>query len=235
MRVGSAFFVMLLVFALAADFHNPSASSGFAMAASKKKAAGAKKGPKQYNEVVELMADIGYNLCMALGKLIKGRKNFNAKRRCDLFQECIEDLGGMTDAMVKELDMTQQDMVNNAQKFPHFAQLQMNLKKSAKTILAKKQPSEKVVSDELNKDMSQWILNVAVGQNGHSSGLDKLPRESLKNMRNMGIKLPSYGILDDDELEDEEYLLDEGDKAWANQRDLSADDDDDADEEDDEA
>ena len=190
---------------------------------------------KIYYEVADLMGDIGFRMCKNLARLIKGRgDSFKPHRRCDLFQEVIEDLGGMTDQMAKEMDLTQQDLVDTAQRFPHFFQLQMNLKKAAKKMLAKKQPTEKMIQQELNADMSQWILHIAIGQTGDNNGMDKLDKHQQKNLRNMGVKVPGNKFLDDDVMDDEDYLLDDGDKTWANeQEDKEEDDEDDDDDEDD--
>lgn len=178
---------------------------------------------KQYNEVVELMSEMGRTFCLNLGKVIKQGthgKRFNVARRCDLFMECLEDLGGMTDAMTKELDMTHQDMVNNALMFPHYATLQMHVKNAAKMALAKRAPSEKELNDELHRMMSQWILNVAVSTPDHvsGSGIENLPREQQRNFRGMGMRLPQQGILDDDDLEEQQYMLNTDDENWAKMR-----------------
>ena len=188
---------------------------------------------KYYSEITELMSDIGFRMCKNLARLIKGRgDSFKPHRRCDLFQEVIEDLGGMTDQMAKEMDLTQQDLADTAQRFPHFFQLQMNLKKAAKKMLAKRQPTEKMIQQELNADMSQWILHVSIGQTGDNNGMDKLDRSQQKNLRNMGVKVPGNKWLDDDEMDDENYLLDDSDKTWATEQEDKDEEDDDDDEDD---
>ena len=176
----------------------------------KRKKRDATKKKKKYNEVVDLMADMGRAACGGLSRLVH-RRGFNPKRRCDLFVECIEDLIGMTDAMVNELDMTQQEMVDSAMQPGHFAQLQMNLKRAAKLVLAKKKPSEKYISQELSKDMSQWILNVATKNKG--SGMGSMSREQIKSLRSMGYNVPNQDT-DDDALDEEKYILDAADFEW---------------------
>merc|ERR1711991_722217 len=128
------------------------------------------------------MLDVGGNMCEKLGKLVK-RKRFSAEKRCDLLKFCIEDLASMFDAMANELEMTQMDMVNNALQQHHWMTFQMNMKKVVKMVLAEAKPSEKMISDELHKTMSQWILNVATGQSANSGGgVGKLSREAQKNL-----------------------------------------------------
>mgnify|MGYP003387176264 CR=1 FL=1 len=151
--------LVILTWSSTSDGTNPT-NTLFAEAAKKKGGKNKKKAVKKYNEVTELMSDMARSICESLGKLVK-RKKFDHKRRCDLYAEVVEDLGSMTDAMVKEMDQTQQEMVDTAMKFPHYSNLQMNLKKVAKMVLERRQPSEKIIQEELTKDMSQWILNVA--------------------------------------------------------------------------
>ena len=212
----------LVLLALLPSLNGPSGAVIDAASEKKKKkkpGTGKKSKPK---EIVDLMLDIGVKMCLKLGKLVQ-RKNFDAARRCDLFAECIEDLTGMTDAMAGELDLTQQDLVDNALKLDKYMQLQMNLKTAAKTILSAKKPSEKDVSQQLSSSMSQWILNVATQQKGHAGAMDKIGREGVKNLQSMGIKLPSYGKLDMDEHEEEELLLDD-DYDWAEAQSTGGDD-----------
>ena len=68
---------------------------------------------------------------------------------------------------------------------------------------------------------------------GGGAGLENLPREALKNLRAQGINLPGGGGMDVDASEEEDYLLDGSDKAWATSSDISGDDDDDEDDDDD--
>eukprot|EP00672_Neobodo_designis_P028574 CAMPEP_0174853234 /NCGR_PEP_ID=MMETSP1114-20130205/27548_1 /TAXON_ID=312471 /ORGANISM="Neobodo designis, Strain CCAP 1951/1" /LENGTH=300 /DNA_ID=CAMNT_0016087859 /DNA_START=29 /DNA_END=931 /DNA_ORIENTATION=+ len=181
-----------------------------------KKKKNKKKKKEKPKEVVDLMLDVAGTMCEKLGGLVKRRK-FSVEKRCDLLKFCIEDLTGMFDAMAGEMDLTQQDLVDNALQMHHFMNFQMNMKKVVKMVLADKKPTEKIIGDELNKMMSQWILNVATGQSANSGGnLGKLSREAQKNLRAMGIGLPSYGQMDDDDLEEESALIGD-DYSWAEQ------------------
>jgi hypothetical protein len=193
----------------------------------------AKKAPKKKPvEVVDLMLDIGGSMCASLGSLVK-RKRFNVASRCDLLKFCIEDLAGMFDAMAGELELTQLDMVDSALRPHHFMTLQMNMKNIVKAVLAEKKPTEEWVSGELNRLMSQWVLNVATQQGADKNGMNKLTREAHKNIRHMGIKLPNYGV-DDDDTDEEDLLLGD-DYEWARESNsraaakAAADDDDDED------
>lgn len=181
----------------------------------------AKKVP---NEVADLLVEIGGGMCDKLGALVQ-RPRFDAKKRCDLFKETLEGMAGMSDAMINEMDMTQQDFVNIAVKPSNLMQLSVNMKKLTKYVLQKKKPSEADIEGELSKVMGQWILNVGTNQ-GSQNGMDQLPREALKGLRAMGIAVPTYGTQDDDEM-DEENLLMPDDYAWAQAKNNE---DDDADE-----
>ena len=55
------------------------------MMAKMEKGQRATKSKKNYNELSELMADMGFSMCRSLGRLIKGRGDkFKPYRRCDL-------------------------------------------------------------------------------------------------------------------------------------------------------
>jgi hypothetical protein len=183
-----------------------------------------KKEKKEFHEVVDVMLDVADRTCMKLGRLVK-RKKFSAERRCDLLKFCIEDLAGMFDSMVQELDVTQQHMVDSAMRPGYYMQLSAHMKDIAKMVLAQKQPTEKNVTQELTRKMSQWILNVATQNTGSSTsnGLEHLSREALKNLKAQGINLPGMGILDDDDNE-EEHVIHGEDHEWATQRSLDPED-----------
>lgn len=152
-------------------------------------------------------------MCNRIAKQIK-RKGFIGRRRCDLFVEQIEGLSEMTDAMVNEMDMTQQDFVNTGMKFQNLMQLSMNMKSMVKFVLQRTTPSERSIKEELSKSMGQWILNVGTNSAGNHDGIKQLSREALKGLRAQGISIPSMGALDDDEMDEEEELFPE-DLAWA--------------------
>ena len=169
---------------------------------------------KKYNEVVDIMVDIGREQCHLLGRSLRRKRStptkrfrmsFDLNRRCELFTELIEDLGTMCDSMVKEMDLTQQEMADRALMPKYYHILVSNIKKAAQQVLNEDHPSEKQVQQVLSKDMTSWILKASVNndQGGGGDGMEALAAmspEAKRNLRAQGISLKSLGL--EDEVEE---------------------------------
>lgn len=121
--------------------------------------------PEKYFEVIDLILDAAKFACETLGELIDD-ETFNYQLRCDLFYEKVEDLSGMCDGMVKEIKLTQKQMVENAIDGRYDRDLVGLMKAACKDIFSNRSTTEDAVGLALSRGMSQWILDVSVHEKG---------------------------------------------------------------------
>jgi hypothetical protein len=154
--------------------------------------------PAKYNEIIELVQDAAKFSCDVLGELIVA-KGFDYKLRCDLFMEQVDDLATMCDTMVGEIKLTQKRMVENAIDGGYDRDLVVYMKRIAKKIMESRRTSEREVQHELQKDMSQWILDVSVHELGQprksskigaGSQMSRMTAAQRKALRELGVQMP---------------------------------------------
>lgn len=141
---------------------------------------------KRYHEIVDLFLDYGRRYCTALGPLVtrnKHDKGYSWRRRCDVFYEALElFIHGFSDTMVEELDLTQQQMVEQALQPMRLAELKASLKQICKRALEADKTSEKTLQGHLSTKLSQWVMNTAVNKDGNSMGGGMMSGMSLEDM-----------------------------------------------------
>ena len=207
--------ILLSVLFLSSSFESNNIDT-FVEAAAKKKG-----GKKEYVEFYDLLMDLSKKMCSKLGPLINPKhhqvENFNWRTRCDLFYDALEQTAvGMGDTMVHELDLTQKQLVDSALTPQNFFNLVSSLKKGVKEALTNPNPRIKESDLELSihQLLSQVILAAATQDPGLYQEMMKLPRDAARNAQAEGIRMPSYGIADMDELDEENFLTGE-DLQWA--------------------
>lgn len=199
----AALFCLMLVFDMS------SAEEGLVKSAAKKrKAASAPRlEPAKYNEIIDFITDAARYTCETLGALITD-PTFDYFLRCDLFLEQVEELGTTCDTMVKEIKLTQKQMVENAIDGRYDRELVGHMKKAVKKVLGNKTTSEQIVGMQLSKDMMQWILHVSTHVKGKerqstsfaSGSMDalKMTPAQRKTLRDMGMDIPPEETLEED-------------------------------------
>ncbi|CUG87548.1 membrane-associated protein, putative [Bodo saltans] len=154
--------------------------------------------PAKYNEVIDLVQDAAKFSCDVIGELIVA-KGFDYKLRCDLFMEQVDDLATMCDTMVGEIKLTQKRMVENAIDGGYDRDLVVYMKRIVKKIMESRRTSEREVQHELQKDMSQWILDVSVHELGKprksskigaGSQMSRMTPAQRKSLRDLGVQMP---------------------------------------------
>ena len=206
---------------------------------------------KRYNELIDLMLDIAKPMCSRLGRLIRGkdkrtdyaiatttllsRKEERARLndpqawwrgRCDVLYDGIErNCVYMGDTMVRELDLTQRDLVDAALMPQHFHSMVAALKQSAKLVLQLDVIKEHDLDLLLHQQLTSFILKAATQDQDMAQHMKNLPRAANRNAREAGIAMPTYGQTDTDDMDEENYLTGQ-DLQWAqSQRGEGADED----------
>lgn len=192
--------------------------------------------PENYNEVIDLVADVARETCHTLGRLITD-PNFDYRLRCDLLIEMVEDLSGISDSMVREIKLTQKQMVENAIDGRYDQDLIPTMKTVSKKVLSNKTTTEQIVQVQLNKDMSQWVLDVSVhvkgkprkssSSRGGNAGLSladfrKMPAATRQQLRSMGMTMPDEDAIEELNEAPQGALIifvNDDDREWA--RDIS--------------
>jgi hypothetical protein len=184
--------------------------------------------PSKYHEVIDLISDAARLSCDTLGELITA-KDFDYKLRCDLLMEQVDDLATMCDTMVREIKLTQKQMVANAIDGSYDRDLVAYMKRAVVKVMASRRTSEREVQHELSKDMSQWILDVSVHEMGKPRKSSRLGAGSQMGrrmtagqrdkLREMGVQAPSEADIASEESSESSNALEvsasAADQKWA--------------------
>jgi hypothetical protein len=170
----------------------------------------------KYAELQDLVLDIATRMCSRMGALMRPRRGFSWRTRCDLLYEAVEhSLISLGDAMVNELDLTQKRLVDEALRPQNFYNLVVGVRKAVKeTLTHAKPPTEGDVERALHRLLSQVILSAATEDPGHAEEMMGLPRDAARNAQQVGLRLPTYGLVDADELDEDSFLTGR-DLQWA--------------------
>jgi hypothetical protein len=173
----------------------------------------------KYVEFYDLLMDVAKKMCNKLGPMVRHHQNteFNWRTRCDLFYEALEhSTVAMGDTMVDELDITQKQLVDACLSPQNYYTLVTGIKTGIKQALTnpKSRIKEHDIALDVHRLLTQVVMSAATGDPGTYQELAKLPREAAKNAQAHGIRMPTYGITDLDELDEEMFLTGE-DLQWA--------------------